>query len=286
MASYNPESILTASAPDKPGDQGFDLPAEEPISVASKPPSEKEPLPDFDTYGFPKETSTGPVDNTRILAADRYITGILETGINSQIDSVAGGSVIIQTSRDVFGYHADKDGNRKILIPKGSRLICDYESPTEAGVSRIAVQCKRILTAEVRAEIRQLSAPVGNVQGHAGVTGEVDNRFFEKYGTAILLATTSGAIQAATAYAATRNNQNVNTVTNIIGNGTSQVTAQFGPITTVFWKKIWILVPLSPSRRSRVNSRKKTGTWRNGKLCDEEALMKTERFFMPESSRQ
>src|SRR3546814_3572501 len=73
-------------------------------------------------------------------------------GVNSQINSQQGGSVIVQVSRDAFGYH-----NRNVLVPKGSRLICDYSSPRKQGETRLAFNCTRILMAGYRAEILQLT---------------------------------------------------------------------------------------------------------------------------------
>ncbi len=134
-------------------------------------------------YDSPGRNSSLPVDNTRILTADRYISGILETGLNSQLGSGAGGSVIIQTSRDVFGYHG-----RNILIPKGSRLICGYDSPGRQGETRIAFACTRILMAGHRAEILQLASPVGDAQGRGSVTPAAANRLWERPRPPLILA--------------------------------------------------------------------------------------------------
>lgn len=152
---------------------------------AVEPPA---PRPDYESD---RRVSSLPVDNSRIVTTDRYITGVLETGINSQLDG-SSGSVVIQVSRDVFGYHG-----RNLLIPKGSRLVCDYESPDEIGASRLAVSCGRVLLAEHRAEIIELASAAGDVQGRAGLTGEVDNRFGERYGTAFLLTGIATAVRFA-----------------------------------------------------------------------------------------
>ena len=154
------------------------------------PPDKKPvaaPPPEYDHEG---RIAGKPVDNSRIFTADRYITGILETGINSQLDSEDGGTAIIQTTRDTFGYH-----NRNILIPKGSRMVCDYDSPKKAGSTRLSLQCNRILMGETRVEIYQLASTVGDAQGHAGITGHVDNRWWEKYGSAIILGAISATVQ-------------------------------------------------------------------------------------------
>lgn len=145
-------------------------------------------------YEGPRRTSTLPVDNSRILTADRYITVILETGINSQVGGDATGTVIVQSARDVYGYHG-----RNVLIPKGSRLICNYDPPKDMGSSRLAIACERILIAGHRAEIRQLASPLGDIQGRQGVAGEVDRRFWERYGTAFMLTGISTAVRYAAA---------------------------------------------------------------------------------------
>jgi len=174
-------------------------------------------------YESDGKTSGLPVDNSRIIASDRYIHGNLEKGFNSQLDSASGGELIIQTSRDVFGYH-----NRNLLLPKGSRIKCTYTSPKKQGVSRIGPVCYRVLRAGDRAEMRLLNASAGDVQGHPGITGEVDNRFFEKYGTAIILASISAATRVATAAAAS-NSEN-SPLGNIADKGSEELSQKFSEI--------------------------------------------------------
>jgi len=137
-------------------------------------------------------TSSLPVDNSRIVTTDRYIAGILETGINTQLDGSTGGTVVIQVTRDVFGYHS-----RNILIPKGSRLVCGFKTLEKVGSSRAPLRCSRVLLGDNRAEIFGLKSNVTDVQGALGVSGDVDNRFFERYGTAFILAGVSAAVRAA-----------------------------------------------------------------------------------------
>lgn len=187
-------------------------------------------------YDAPSTESGLPVDNERIVAADRYISGILETGINSQHDSGAGGTAIIQTSRDVFGYHG-----RKVLIPKGSRLICDYQGPGKQGETRIGFTCSRILMGGHRAEILQLASPVGDPQGHGGVAGEVDNRFWEKYGTAFLLAGISASVRIATASATTSNTDSTAVVAD---KGSEELSQKLGEITASILEQTVNLAPI------------------------------------------
>ena len=177
--------------------------------------------------------SSLPKDNTRILTNDRYLTGILETGINSQLGATQGNSesgvssvgVIIQISRDTYGYHG-----RKKLVPKGSRLVCDYIAPDAEGISRIGIICNRLLLAGSRAEVYDLSAIGTDVQGRDGITGNVDNRFFEKYGTAFVLAGISAGVRLSTA-AISDGDEEDNATGEILDAGSEELSEKLGEIT-------------------------------------------------------
>ena len=184
-------------------------------------------------YSAPPRFSTSAVDNTRILAADRIITGILENGVNSQLADA--GKVVVQVSRDVYGAHG-----RTKLVPKGSRLICRYESVDKVGQTRVAFECGRVLLAESRSEIYQLKAKVGDVQGYAGVSGEVNNRFWEKYGTAFMTVGIGSAVEAAVLGA----QQVDQSDSNIIGNGMSGVSENFGKISASILEDTVDLTPI------------------------------------------
>lgn len=167
--------------------------------------------PSHDTYESPGIVSTGFVDNSRILAADRYLVGILEGGVNSQLQGE--GTVVIQISRDTFGAH-----NRFIVVPKGSRMICNYKSANKAGQTRIGFDCKRIILGESRAEIYQLKAQVSDIQGYNGVSGEVDNRWWEKYGSAVITASVGAAFQTSAIFAAEmEQSQNTSVASDSVG---------------------------------------------------------------------
>ena len=208
-----------------------------PTQIAALDPSSPDTPESYESAG---RTSGLPVDNSRILTSDRYITGVMETGLNSQVGSTQGGAVIIQTSRDVFGYHG-----RNVLIPKGSRLICDYESPGKQGETRIAFTCKRILMAGYRSEIHQLAAPVGDVQGRGGVTGEVDNRFWERYGTAFTLAGISAAVRYASVLSVPTNPDGSQSVAGAVADsGSQEISQKFGEITASILEETVSLVPI------------------------------------------
>ncbi|UES60257.1 conjugal transfer protein TrbI (plasmid) [Roseibium aggregatum] len=189
--------------------------------------------PQNDRYSAPPRYSTGAVDNTRILTADRYITGILESGINSQLAD--NGSVVVQVSRDVYGYHG-----RTKLVPKGSRMICEYSSVDKVGQTRVGFSCSRILLGESRAEIYQLKAHIGDAQGYAGLSGEVNSRFWEKYGSAILTTGIGTAVEAAVSGSQQIDSSN----SNIVANGLSGASENIGTITAALLEDTVDLKPV------------------------------------------
>ncbi len=194
--------------------------------------------------------STKPVDNSRIIGEDRFITGILETGINSQLNSAEGGNIIIQTARNIFGYHG-----RNVLIPKGSRLICQYKSPKDIGNSRLAIKCNRILIAGHRAEIIKLNSPIGDMQGRAGISGEVYNRYGEKYGMAFLMAAISATIRGASAGAASGKDDKSD-LKAILNEGSEELSEKLGEITASILEQTVNLAPIiTVSQGTRIQIR-------------------------------
>ncbi|EOX3329420.1 TrbI/VirB10 family protein [Vibrio cholerae] len=140
---------------------------------------------DFSAHGIAKDVSTLPVDLTRTITADRYIACIL----NDQIHSQLAGQVTCQVENNIFGFHG-----RKILIPAGSRVIGFYEPISKTGMSRFPLQWKRIIRPD-GVHIALTDAYASDQIGQAGVTGIIDNRFFDKYGAAIITASLSTAAQ-------------------------------------------------------------------------------------------
>jgi|TARA_R110000796_G_scaffold45738_3_gene110797 type IV secretion system protein VirB10 len=225
----NPSVTVSYSPAPKAAAPGLLAPNADPLAISAAG-IEKE------QYESPGSTSTRPVDNERILAADRYISGIVETGVNSQVGGDDEGSIIIQTSRDVYGYHG-----RLVLVPKGSRMICKFLPPKDMGSSRLEMKCERILLAGHRAEIRDLGASVGNAQGQAGVSGDVDRRFWERYGTAIMLTGLATAVRFA---AATASTDATDTTTAASEKAAEELSSRFGEITASVLEETLSLVPI------------------------------------------
>jgi type IV secretion system protein VirB10 len=103
------------------------------------------------------------------------IPGILETAINSDLP----GQIRAIVSQDVYSF----DG-RRILVPTGTRLIGEYQSEATRGQKRIFVIWTRLLRDDgVSVRLNSIGA---DSLGRSGLTGIVDNKWRERFGSAIL----------------------------------------------------------------------------------------------------
>jgi type IV secretion system protein VirB10 len=117
------------------------------------------------------------------------IPGILETAIVSDLP----GQIRAIVSDDVYSF----DG-RRVLIPTGTRLIGEYQSDVVRGQKRIFVVWTRMLRDDgVSVRLDSIGA---DSLGRSGLTGQVDNKFRERFGAAILLSIVGGTASYLTGY--------------------------------------------------------------------------------------
>jgi type IV secretion system protein VirB10 len=117
------------------------------------------------------------------------IPGILETAINTDLP----GQIRAITSQDVYSF----DG-RRILIPTGTRLIGEYQSEVTRGQKRIFVIWTRLLRDD-GVTVRLNSIGTDSL-GRSGLTGLVDNKWRERFGSAILLSIVGAGSSYLTGY--------------------------------------------------------------------------------------
>lgn len=103
------------------------------------------------------------------------IPAVLETAL----DSTRPGAVRALVQRDIYGF----DGSR-VLIQRGSRLYGEYEAGLEAGQNRALVRWTRLLRPD--GVTIALDSPASDPLGRAGIKGDVDSKFFQRFGGAIL----------------------------------------------------------------------------------------------------
>ncbi len=117
------------------------------------------------------------------------IPGLLETAINSDLP----GQIRAIVSRDVYSF----DG-RRVLIPTGTRLIGEYQSEVTRGQKRIFVIWTRLLRDD-GVSVRLNSFGTDSL-GRSGLTGLVDNKWRERFGSAVLLSIVGAGSSYLTGY--------------------------------------------------------------------------------------
>lgn len=109
------------------------------------------------------------------------IPAVLETAINTDVP----GFVRAIVSSDVRSF----DGSR-ILVPRSSRLIGQYKSGVNGGQKRAYVIWTRLIRPDGVSV--NLGSPAIGFGGETGLAGKVNNHFFERFGSAMLLSVVSG----------------------------------------------------------------------------------------------
>ncbi len=103
------------------------------------------------------------------------IPAVLETAF----DSTRAGFARALVSRDVYGF----DGSR-VLIPRGSRLIGQYQSDAAAGQKRALVIWSRLIRPD--GGTIAIASPAADPLGRGGVKADVNNHFLQRFSGAIL----------------------------------------------------------------------------------------------------
>ncbi len=127
-----------------------------------------------------------PVDMSRVVHAGKFIPALLLNEINSELP----GKVVAVIEENVYGSH-----ERKVLIAGGSTAIGRYKPLGKAGDRRLAVIWERLITYPEGMDIPLIDAEMSDAMGRSGITGDIDNRFVEKYGMALFVSTLGAIAQ-------------------------------------------------------------------------------------------
>ncbi len=109
------------------------------------------------------------------------IPAVLETAINTDVP----GYVRAVVNQDVRSF----DGKR-ILIPRSSRLVGQYQSGVQQGQKRAYVIWEDLIRPD-GATIK-ISSPAIGFDGTTGLAGDVDTHFLSRFGSSILLSVVGG----------------------------------------------------------------------------------------------
>ncbi len=121
------------------------------------------------------------VDPKTTVTQGTLIPAILETAINTDVPGFARAVV----SQDVRSF----DGSR-ILVPRSSRLIGQYQSGLQGGQKRAYVIWTRLIRPDGVSV--NLASPATGFDGSTGLEGKVNSHFFKRFGSSILLSVIGG----------------------------------------------------------------------------------------------
>ncbi|OZC01237.1 TrbI/VirB10 family protein [Rubricoccus marinus] len=123
-----------------------------------------------------------------VLQAGTVIPAALVTGLDSELP----GAVTGQVTRDVY----DSRSQRHVLVPKGSRLIGEYDDQIAYGQNRALVAWTRLVFPDGRS-VALPGLDAKDLRGYSGLRGRVDRHFMQTFGSAVLLATVGAGAQLA-----------------------------------------------------------------------------------------
>ncbi len=106
----------------------------------------------------------------------KIIDAVMETAVNSDLP----GMVRAVVSNDIYG-----ETGRKILFPRGTRLVGQYNSAIRKGQARVFMVWNRA----IRPDGIEIVLNSGGTDplGRAGIKGKVNNHFWQIFGTSTLL---------------------------------------------------------------------------------------------------
>jgi len=133
------------------------------------------------------------VKATRLLNPATTVTqgSVIQCVLETALDTTKPGLARAIVSRDVRGF----DGSQ-VLVPRGSRLIGEYQSDVASGQRRALIRWTRLIRPD--GVTIALQSPSADTLGRAGVKGKVNSHFLERYGGAILQSALNVGMNVAT----------------------------------------------------------------------------------------
>jgi len=111
-----------------------------------------------------------------LILQGKFIDAVAETAMNSDLP----GQVRALVSYDIYA-----ESGRRVMLPRGTRLIGDYNNAITKGQKRLFVVWTRAIRPD-GIDIALLSGGTDPL-GRAGLSGEVDTHFWQIFGTSALL---------------------------------------------------------------------------------------------------
>jgi type IV secretion system protein VirB10 len=139
------------------------------------------------------EPTSTPAVQAKVLPTQRLLLpkgAFLDCTLETAIDSSLPGMTTCVTATDTFG----SDGS-VVLFGRGTKLVGETRGDVRHGSARVYVLWTEARTPD--GVVVPLASPGTDELGRAGLPGEVNRHFWERFGAAILVSVIDGAVQAA-----------------------------------------------------------------------------------------
>jgi type IV secretory pathway VirB10-like protein len=180
-----------------------------PSATTDGPDSQLPMPPGYHPSKTAESRSTALGNREFIIAQGKLIDAVLETAVNTDQP----GMLRALVSNDIYG-----DSGRAVLLPRGSRLIGQYNSDVARGQSRVFVIWQRVIRPD-GIDV-QLGSGGTDPLGQAGVEGKVNNHFWTMFGAATLLSVI-GASASTVGVQPQDNNNSISTYRSSVSQGFS-----------------------------------------------------------------
>lgn len=142
---------------------------------------DRDDAPDLATTQAQQNADANRVTASRLSNPSFTITQgtIIPAVLETAFDSTRPGRVRALVQRNVHSF----DGTR-ILVPRGSRLFGEYDAGINPGERRALITWTRLLRPD--GVSIALDSPASDPLGRGGVEGDVNSRFFARFGNALL----------------------------------------------------------------------------------------------------
>ncbi|KAK42926.1 conjugal transfer protein TraF [Caballeronia jiangsuensis] len=137
---------------------------------------------------------------------------MIQCGMATELDTTVPGQIKCHVSQDVYSFD-----HKVRLIDKGATVVGEASGGIKNGQARVFALWTRLVNPD--GATINLNSPGTNALGSAGIPGQVDSHFWERFGPAILISIISDFGNAGVQYAA---NKASNGGTNINLDNTSQ----------------------------------------------------------------
>lgn len=114
-----------------------------------------------------------------VLLQGTIINAVTRTGLNTKLP----GQIVASVSQDVY----DSIKGEALLLPKGSRLIGEYNTSIMDGQNRVMMAFTRLIYPS-GASVKLGAMSASDALGVAGVGGKVNTYFFKRLGSTLMLA--------------------------------------------------------------------------------------------------